>query len=94
MNDLSIHLTERVLPHLPIRHWVCTPPRALRYRLEFDREACSLFVRAWTEALRRSMQHRAKNVLGLRSVQDAKVGGLTFISGRPRSRVATRCDPR
>jgi hypothetical protein len=79
MNDLAIHLTERVIPHVPIRHWVCTPPWALRYRLGFDREACSLFVRAFTEALRRSMQHRAKDALGLRSVQDAEAGALISI---------------
>jgi hypothetical protein len=79
MNDLSIHLTERVLPHVPVRHWVCTPPWALRYRLGFDRRACSLFVRAFAEGLRRSMEHRAKDALGLRSVQDAEVGALTFI---------------
>jgi hypothetical protein len=79
MNDLSIHLTERVLPHVAVRHWVCTPPWALRYRLGFDRHACSLFVRAFTKALRRSMQHRAKDALGLRSVQDAEVGAVTVV---------------
>ena len=79
MNELSIHLTERVIPHVPVRHWVCTPPWSLRYRLGFDRKACGVFVRAFSIALRRSMQHRAKDTLGLRSVDDAEVGAVTVI---------------
>ena len=75
MNDLAIHLTENVMPEVPTRHWVCTAPWALRYRLGYDRKACSLFVRAFCRALSRSMQQRAKRELGLASVTDAQMGG-------------------
>jgi len=90
MNDLAIHLTENVMPEVPTRHWVCTAPWALRYRLGYDRKACSLFVRAFCRALSRSMQQRANQELGLASVTDAQWGAVTFIQ---RSDSALRLNP-
>jgi hypothetical protein len=31
MNDLAVHLVERVIPEAPVRQWVCSLPLRLRY---------------------------------------------------------------
>jgi hypothetical protein len=41
MFDEEAHLTETVLPDLPLRQFVFTFPFALRYRLAFDPDLCS-----------------------------------------------------
>lgn len=36
MHDLALHLCERVIPSGPLRQWVLTVPRALRFPLARD----------------------------------------------------------
>jgi hypothetical protein len=45
----------------------------------YDRELCSDILRAFVGSLRRSLRRRAKKKLGLRSVEDAKFGAVTFV---------------
>jgi hypothetical protein len=79
MNDLAAHLVDEVLPEVPIRQWVCSLPWSLRYALAYDRALCADVLDAFTSALTRSLRHRAKRQLGLRSVEDALIGALTVI---------------
>ncbi len=81
MSDSAAHLVDEVLPKVPVRQWVCSfpPYRGLRYAMGYDRELCSDILRAFVDSLRRSLRWRAKKKLGLRSVEDAKFGALTFI---------------
>ena len=48
--DLAGHLTDRMLGGLPVRQWVLTLPRRLRYALAWDHELCravhGVFIRA------------------------------------------------
>jgi hypothetical protein len=67
MSDLAAHLTDRVLPDVPVRQWVLTVPFPLRYPLAYDPDLCrevkGLFIRAvlgWT----RRRAERAGNTFG------------------------------
>jgi len=45
----------------------------------YDRRLCADVLAVFIAALRRSLRHRAKRELGLRSVDDAQIGALTFV---------------
>jgi hypothetical protein len=79
MSDVAAHLVDEVLPEVPVRQWVCSLPWRLRYAMGYDRRLCSDVLTAFVSSLRRSLRHRAKRELGLRSVTDAQIGALTFI---------------
>ena len=79
MSDVAAHLVDEVLPEVPVRQWVCSLPWRLRYAMGYDRRLCSDVLAAFVSSLRRSLRHRAKRELGLRSVTDAQIGALTFI---------------
>lgn len=56
MAEVAAHLVDKVLPVLPVRQWVLTVPKRLRYFLERDAElqgaALRLFLRAVEQCLR------------------------------------------
>ena len=79
MADTAVHLEQRVLPEVPIRHWICSLPWGLRSLLGYDRSLCSEVVAAFVGELSRSLKGRAKRQLGLRSVADAYTGAVAAI---------------
>jgi hypothetical protein len=79
MNDAALHLTERVLPAVPIRQWVCSLPWQLRYLLGYDRALCAQVLSAFVQELSRSYRHRAKREHGLPSMSMAFTGSVTFV---------------
>jgi hypothetical protein len=87
MSDVAAHLVDEVLPEVPVRHWVCSLPWRLRAVLGYDRLLCADVLDAFIGALTRSLRRRAKRQLGpstslrtgLRSVEDAHVGAITFV---------------
>jgi len=79
MSDVAAHLVDEVLPEVPIRQWVGSLPWRLRAALGYDRKLCADVLRAFVGALSRSLRWRAKRALGLRSVDDALVGAVTFV---------------
>lgn len=79
MSDIAAHLVDEVLPKVPIRQWVCSLPWRLRYAMGYNRELCADVLAAFIGALRRSLRRRAKRELGLRSVEDAQIGAITFV---------------
>jgi hypothetical protein len=79
MNDLAAHLIDDVLPKVPVRQWVCSLPWRLRYTMGYDRRLCADVLGAFVGALTRSQKRRAKRLLGLRSLDEAQIGALTFV---------------
>jgi hypothetical protein len=79
MNDLAVHLVERVIPEVPVRQWVCSLPFRLRYLCGYDRELCAGVLGAFVGELRRSLAWRAKRALSLASVDEAETGTITFV---------------
>jgi hypothetical protein len=72
MADAAVHLEERVLPAVPIRHWICSLPWGIRALLGYDRGLCAEVVSAFAAELGRSLRFRAKAALGLRTVAAAQ----------------------
>jgi hypothetical protein len=46
MTDLALHLTERVMPFVPVRQLVLSLPPRVRYLLAYDHARCSAVLRA------------------------------------------------
>src|SRR6266536_2974704 len=65
MADTAVHLEQRVLPAVPIRHWIGSLPWGLRALLGYDRRLCAQVVGAFAQELLRSLRQRAKRLLGL-----------------------------
>src|SRR5262249_54619982 len=49
MSDSAVHLVQRVLPRVPIRHWIASLPWGLRALLGYDRVLCAEVVGAFVE---------------------------------------------
>jgi hypothetical protein len=79
MNDLAVHLLERVIPEVPVRQWVCSLPFRLRYLCGYGRKLCADVLGAFVGELRRSLAWRAKHALSLASVDQAETGTITFV---------------
>ena len=74
-----MHLVDEVLPKVAMRQWVLTVPWELRARLGYDRRACALMCRAFSQALHQHLRRKAKQQLTLRSVTEAHPGSVTFV---------------
>ncbi len=75
MHDTAAHLVDRVLPDVPVRQWVLSLPRWIRYRLAYrpalTTQVLSVFLRtvfAW--------QRRRARAIG---VQRSQAGAVTFV---------------
>lgn len=79
MADTAVHLVEKVIPHVPTRQWVCSFPWGLRVLLGYDRNLCADVLGAFAEEVSRSLRWRAKRLFGLKSVEDAHTGAITFV---------------
>ena len=72
MHDVALHLNEQVIPSVPLRQWVLTVPRALRFSLARDRA----LRRAVTNITVRSifvLQRRQARAEGFAEVMPAAV---------------------
>jgi hypothetical protein len=79
MADTAVHLEQRVLPAVPIRHWIGSLPWGLRALLGYDRRLCAEVVGAFAQELLRSLRRRAKHLLGVGSVAAADTGAVAAI---------------
>jgi hypothetical protein len=93
MSDVAAHLVDEILPEVPLRHWICSLPWRLRCAVGFDRHLCADVLGAFSGALERSLRRRAKKALGLRSVEQAITGAVTFFTSfRLDGKAASRLD--
>jgi hypothetical protein len=60
MSDVALNLVDHVLPHVPVRQWVCSLPYQLRYLLGYDRKLCAAVVHAIELEVMASYKRRAK----------------------------------
>jgi hypothetical protein len=75
MTALAEHLSDKVLPPVPLRQWVLTLPHPLRYRLGYDHDLCQAVLRVFSRELERSHRRRARGL----GIEAGRSGGLTFI---------------
>jgi hypothetical protein len=88
MADIAVHLEERVLPRVRIRHWICSLPWGLRALLGYDaakspagddRKLCAEVVSAFMAEVDRSLRWRAKRELGVASVASCHTGAVVAV---------------
>jgi hypothetical protein len=90
MADSAAHLSDSVLPEVPIRQWVVTLPWQVRALVGYDRRLCAAVFDAFAKELMALQKRRAKRYLGLGSVSEAHTGTVTFVQ---RFDSALRLDP-
>lgn len=79
MNDGAAFLTDHLIGDTPVRQWVLSFPRPLRYILAYDSAVLGDVVNAFVEAVFQFLRWKAKDLLGLRSVSLAHPGAVTLI---------------
>src|SRR5438093_12962869 len=60
MADTAAHLVDRVIPDVPVRQWVLSPPHALRYRVAYDSPLLAALIRIFIHAIFSSLRRRAR----------------------------------
>jgi len=73
MAETAARLVGHVLPRVPIRQWVLSLPRPLRYRMAYDANLCSAVLRVFLRAVFGWLRRRAKRA----GLSDGKPGAVT-----------------
>lgn len=72
MAETVANLTDHVIPEALVRQWVVSLPHAIRYRLAYDHDACTIALRAFVRTVFSDLRRRARRTHG---VIDGKAGG-------------------
>src|SRR5438309_11294257 len=56
MADTAAHLVHHVIPDVPVRQWVLSPPHALRYRVAYDSLLLAALIRIFIRAIFSSLR--------------------------------------
>jgi hypothetical protein len=74
MAESAAHLVDHVLPPLPVRQWVLSLPKRLRYCLQNDREALHSALRIFLDEIERHLRAHSPG-----AGPQARAGALAFI---------------
>jgi hypothetical protein len=74
MVETAAHLAAHVFPRLPVRHWVLSVPKRLRYHLQHDPTIETLALRIFLSVVEQILR-RACPAAG----PDSRVGAVAFI---------------
>ncbi len=80
----AAHLVDRVLPHVPVRHWVLSVPFDIRYLLATDRSLLSAVLRIFVDVL--SQRYRLRSSAGA-------TGQAGIVAGIHRADSSLRLNP-
>jgi hypothetical protein len=75
MAEIAARLVDDILPRSPIRQWVLSLPRPLRYRLAYDAKLCSAVLGVYLRALFGWLRRRARRT----GVRDGQPGAVTLV---------------
>ena len=74
MVQTAVHLTDNVFPRVPVRHWVLSFPKRIRYFLHNDPRVASALLRIFLRALETKLRQRSPD-----APKQAHTGGVSFI---------------
>ena len=74
MAELAAHVTDHVLPHLPVRQWVLSVPKRLRPFLHHNPEIAGAVLRIFVRAIRTTLCRASPG-----APRDALLGALSFL---------------
>ncbi len=75
MADTAAHLVDHVFPHVPVRQWVLSLPRKIRYILARDAKLLSGTMRIFVTEIFRDLRRRS----GIRRASEGQCGSVTGI---------------
>jgi len=75
MADTAAHLVDRVIPDVPVRQWVLSPPKALRYRLAYDSRLLAAMIRIFIRAVFSSLRRRSR----ANGIPHGRCGAVAFV---------------
>jgi hypothetical protein len=76
MAEVAAHLTDEVIPHLPVRQWVLSVPKRLRPFLHQTPEVASAVLAIFLRALRAALRDASPGAPD--AVRDAQLGAISF----------------
>ena len=74
--ETAAHLTDHVFPHLPVRQWVLSVPRRLRYFLQNNPKALNAALRIFLRVIERSLRQHCPSAAGIDKIH---IGACAFI---------------
>ena len=74
MAEVAAHVTDHVLPHLPVRQWVLSLPKRLRPFLHHNPEIAGAVLRIFIRAVRTTLCDTSPD-----APRDAQLGALSFL---------------
>ena len=74
MAEVAAHLTDHVLPQLPVRQWVLSLPKRLRPFLHHNPDIAGAVLRIFLRALRTTLRRTSPG-----SPPEAQLGAVTFL---------------
>ena len=75
MSDTAAHLVDRVFPRVPVRQWVLSLPRPMRYVLARDAKLLSRALKIFVSEIVRHLKRKA----GHRPAREVLTGAVTGI---------------
>ena len=87
MAKLAAHVTDHVLPHLPVRQWILSLPKRLRPFLDGNTDIAGAVLRIFIRAVRTTLCGTSPD-----APRDAQLGALSFL--RPAMRACRARRPR
>ncbi len=74
MAEVAAHVTDHVLPHLPVRQWVLSVPKRLRPFLHHNPHIAGAVLRIFVRAIRTTLCRTSPG-----APKDARIGALSFL---------------
>lgn len=74
MASTAAHLTDHVIPQVPVRQWVLSVPKRLRYFLHRDPEVAGAVLHILLRALRRTLRERSPG-----AGPESRFGAVSFL---------------
>lgn len=74
MVEVAAHMVDNVFPRLPVRQWVLSFPKRLRYFLERDAKLAGRVLQLFLRAVEAKLRTASPDAPG-----DARFGGVTFV---------------
>ncbi len=74
MAEVAAHVTDNVLPHLPVRQWVLSLPKRLRPFLHHNPDIAGAVLRIFLRAIRTTLRDTSPG-----APRDAKLGAISFL---------------
>ena len=73
MAEIAAHLVDHVIPYFPVRQWVLSLPKRLRYYIHHNAKLCSKVLRIFMNEINKQLHSCSDSPL------DSQFGGVSFL---------------